>query len=98
MIQELRHRIDSFLAGWAPGYNNAFSALRDRRRFINEIRKIVSLNFFLDSASKRIFAWSNSLVVCRGRERNDSIHLDLDALSRELSPLSPFVDLGAAAT
>jgi hypothetical protein len=55
MIQKLRHRIASFPARWTPRYNNAFSTLRDRWRLINEIRKIVAVNFFLDCSKQRGF-------------------------------------------
>jgi hypothetical protein len=53
-------------------------------------KKIVSVNFFFElRQAKRISARSDSGSMRRGRERKDSIHLDLDDLSRELSP---FVD------
>jgi hypothetical protein len=37
-----------FLQVGAARYNYAFPALRDRWRLINEVRKIVPVNFFLD--------------------------------------------------
>jgi len=42
MIQELLHRIDPLLTGWAACHNNATTALRDRWRLVYEVRKIVT--------------------------------------------------------
>ncbi len=55
MIQKLADRVDSFLARRATRHNNALSALRDRRRLIYEVRKIVSVNFFLDRSKEQGF-------------------------------------------
>jgi hypothetical protein len=55
MIQELRYRVDSLLACRTARYNDALAALRDRWRLVNEIRKIVTLNFFLDCGKQNRF-------------------------------------------
>jgi len=39
MVQELTHPVDSLLARRASRYDIAFSALRDRWRFVNEVEK-----------------------------------------------------------
>jgi hypothetical protein len=55
MIQELRHRIDPFPARWAASNHNTAPALSNRRRFINEVRKIVAVDFFLDCSKQNRF-------------------------------------------
>jgi hypothetical protein len=45
----------SFPASWTSRYDNTFSALRDRWRLIYEVRKIVTLNFFLDCGKQNGF-------------------------------------------
>jgi len=48
VVEELLHRIYSFQAGRAASDNHTLTALRDWRRLIHEIRKIMSRNFFLN--------------------------------------------------
>jgi hypothetical protein len=64
MIQELADRIYSFLARWASSDHNTTPALRDRWRFVNEVRKIVSLNFFLDCCEQDGFLHGRTLWWC----------------------------------
>ena len=69
MVQELLHLINSFLARRAARHNYAFSALRDGRRFVNEVREIVSLNFFLDCGKQDRFLHGRTpSSMCRGWE------------------------------
>jgi hypothetical protein len=62
MIQELRHRIDSLPARWAPGHDNAFSALRDRWKYVNEVdlRRKNQLTTMLFHNRPRILIFSQS--------------------------------------
>jgi len=52
VIQKLADRVDSLLAGWTASDNNAAPALCDRWRLIYEVRKIVSVNCFLDCSEQ----------------------------------------------
>jgi hypothetical protein len=77
MIQKLCHRVDPLFTGRTSRHDNASSALRDRWRLVYEVRKIVALNFFLDCSKQNGFLHGRTpSSMCRGRERNDSIHLD----------------------
>ena len=74
MIQKLGHRIDSFPARGTASDNNALSALRDRWRLVNEVRQIMTLNFFLDCSEQNGFLHGRTpSSMCRGRERKASI-------------------------
>jgi hypothetical protein len=55
MIQKLSHRVDSLSARRTASNNDAFSALRDRRRFVYEVRQIVFLNFLLNRSKQNEF-------------------------------------------
>jgi DNA-binding transcriptional regulator YbjK len=50
MVEELRHRINPFLAQRASRHNDAFPALRHTRRLIDEMREVVAANLGLQGA------------------------------------------------
>jgi hypothetical protein len=55
MVQKFTRRVESFLAGRPTLHSNTFSTLRDRRRFVYEIREIVTLNLFLNGSKQNGF-------------------------------------------
>jgi hypothetical protein len=63
MVEKLNRGINSLSTGWAPRNDYAFSALRDRWRLINEIRKIVPVNFFLDFSKQEGFLHNKLLTL-----------------------------------
>jgi hypothetical protein len=86
MIQKLRHRINSLFARRAPGHDDAFfrparPMAAHQRNTKNRGREFL---FGLQQA-KWISARSDSKFNVLRKGRNDSIHLDPDDLSRELS-------------
>jgi hypothetical protein len=63
MVEKLARRIDSFLAGRAAGYNDTFSAFRERRRFIYEMSEVVSVNFVLNGCEENGFLHGTSAFL-----------------------------------
>jgi len=58
------HGIDSFLACRAASDHDTASAFRDWRRFIHKIRKIVTLDFFLDCLKQDGFLCGGTPLQC----------------------------------
>ena len=85
MIQKLTDGIDPLSTGRASCDHNTITALRHARRIADEIRKIVSLNFFLDCGKQNGFLHSRGPDGVQRTGRNAVYTLDLDDLSRELS-------------
>ena len=78
MVQELNHDVDSLLTGWAASGNNAAPALRDRLRLVYKVRKIVTLDFFLNCSKQNGFLHVETpTLMCRGREGRTVYILDL---------------------
>jgi len=69
MLQELAYRIDTLFARRTARDNDALAALRDRWRFVYEVRKIVSVNFFLDRSKQNGFlhGWTPDDVQRKGK-------------------------------
>jgi hypothetical protein len=51
MVEELAHRIDALPAGRASAHHYAPSTFRDGRRFVNEVREVVAVDFRVPFAS-----------------------------------------------
>jgi hypothetical protein len=71
MVEKLNRGINSLSTGWASRHNNATTALRDRWRLINELRKIVSVNFFLDCSKQNGFMHVRTPDDVQRKGRND---------------------------
>jgi hypothetical protein len=70
MVQELAHRVDSSPAGRTASDHYTAPTIRNRWRLIYEVRKIVSVNFFLDCGEQNGFLHERlRSSMCRGRER-----------------------------
>src|SRR5258707_15843826 len=65
MIKERLHGINSLSRAGESRHDHTLTALRDRWRLINEVRKIVSVNFFLNCGKQMDFCTVELLVVCR---------------------------------
>ena len=96
MVEKLAHGVNSFSAGRTARYNDALSALRDGRRLIYEVRKIVSVNFFLDCSKQDGFLNGRTPDDVHRKGRKDSIRAwprrsefsrPLSEVSRDLRPM-----------
>ena len=96
MVEKLAHGVNSFSAGRTARYNDALSALRDGRRLIYEVRKIVSVNFFLDCSKQDGFLHGRTPDDVHRKGRKDSIRAwprrsefscPLSEVSRDLRPM-----------
>jgi hypothetical protein len=52
MIEELAHRINSLLARWTAGHNNALTAFSDRWRVFDEMAEIALSDFLLNDGQQ----------------------------------------------
>jgi hypothetical protein len=70
---EIGRRVDSFPASWTAQHDYALAALRDRRRLVYEVRKIMALDFLLDCSKRKRISAQTELTTDKLEEQPTAI-------------------------